>query len=380
MMSIDEITYPYYSLTIFFAFFIGFGSLVYDSLKRTEQKTIFIIVISAFIGTVSILYGWRHISLIHGGIDASAYNNIFNSIDTNSTDGIFEQRIEKGFATLMWLTKSLGLPIFAFNFLFCFVLISLIFLTATQLPFTFFRLVSVVLFSLLFIDSFNISRMIISIFILFFVCKYLSLGKYKTSILITIIASSFQMVAAWGGVFILYHYLKEKNINKLGFFLLYLLATFIAFLSVKLFMVMLTSIGYGYYVVDESSYSLLNYVFCLYLFSVYYFFLKRDKDYNQSKLSHTVFGLLPTMVFTLPLYIAVPIAYRFNYIYILFFYFTISEILKWSWIQLKRKNVMMFTLSFFPIVLYSVIKFYTYFERDIYAAQIWILDRNINLW
>ncbi|EIU6790601.1 EpsG family protein [Vibrio parahaemolyticus] len=379
-MFFEELKLPYYLLTVSFLFFMGVGSLLYKLTRKSELKAFVLIVVGLALCSISILYGWRYIAIGYGGIDASAYKIIFNKIDPESLYSILELRVEKGYGTLMWVVKSLGLPIHAFNFIFSFILTSIIFYVVILLPTTLFSLISVLLFSILYIDSFNISRMIIAIFILFVAAQKLKRLKHFQSFALSLLAASFQMVGGWGIVFILYTWAKGKIGNNFKFFLFYLISVVSAFLIVNVFKFILVFIGYGYYVVDEVSFSLLNYIFCAYLYFIYYFFISRDDTYHISTSSNIVFQLLPTMAFSLPLYMAVPIAYRFNYIYMLFFFFVIAEVLKWSTKKLKERKYAIFFIGFLPPLIYSFLKLYAYFERDVYSAQIWLLDRSLFFW
>lgn len=369
---------PYYILVFVFVVVFGVCALVFKKTRGTEYKTLLLILFIFASLFLSAVYGWRYISIGHGGIDAINYKYIFDSLDSGDLFTIFEQRVEKGYAFSMWLVKYFGFGFNTFNFLFSIALLILILFISKLLPVSFFSLISISLISLLYIDSFNISRMMMAIFLLFISCYYLGERKYKESLFLTFIAASFQMVALWGIVFVLYEIIFKRIRSKIFTVTFYISAVIVSFIATYAFKEILSMVGYGYYVVDESSYSLLNYIYCSYLFLMYYLFIGNGN--NISSTSRVVFRLLPTMIFTLPLYMSVPIAYRFNYIYMLFFYFIIPDLLIWSIHQFKKKNLHYFLIGFFPPIIYALLKFLVYFERDIHSAQEWVLDKGIYLW
>ncbi|WP_322406954.1 EpsG family protein [Idiomarina sp. PL1-037] len=372
-MFFDDIKLPYIFLTFFGSLTLGFASLVYSVSNSQYGKLLAAFFCLSLSLIIAVLFGWRDISPGYGGIDTGSYIKIFASLEANDLTTIFKQRIEFGFGSFMWLVKSFGLSIHWFYFILGFSLLILIFYISTFLPITLFRIVSFFLLLLLFIDSFNISRMILAVFVLLLSCIFLMKGNYLKSIFTVLISASFQLVGLWGLIFIGYIFLKRKIKSKYTFIITYISLVFLSFVLVEAFKFLLVFIGYGYYIVDEPKFSLLNYMFCFYLFFVFYYFILPDKRYKAKKISVMVFNLLPTMVFTLPLYLAVPIAYRFNYIYMGFFFILIAETLKWSILKIKRRNIIGFLVAFIPSVCYCALKIYTYFDRDIGYAQVWAI-------
>ncbi|ALO33662.1 hypothetical protein CMT41_02240 [Colwellia sp. MT41] len=278
----------------------------------------------------------------------------------------------------MWLVKSISDDFSIFLFCYFFVLLVLYKNITQKLTISFFNILSYYLIALLLIDSFNISRMILGVFILFFSVVALADNKYLKAIFLIVIATSIQLVCAWGVVFIIYKYTYEKIKNKKVFYTLYLSSLGVSYLLVELFKFILVSIEYGHYVVDESgTVSFLNYIYAMILIMFFYF--TKSKFEIKNKITLQIFYLLPTIFYIVPLYSAIPIAYRFNYIYILFFIFIIPDMLNIC--ISKIKSGQWGFLGFLIVVLiYIFMKVFNFFTRDIYAALEWSMVYDFVFW
>lgn len=371
-MNLDDLRLPYYLLVIAFLFlFGGHKALASNNSFSFEIKALSTIFLFIFFFFLSSLYGWREISIGFGGVDAKNYEQIFFSLDVFNFSSVFEQRVEKGFALLMWLTKSIGLDIHFFYFVFSILLLSILLFIVMETTKTFFSIVSIGLFSLLYIDSFNISRMIFATLLMLLALIYISKGKPKLGLFLVFIAASFQLVAIWA--LFLYFYLKwlKSDFSSFNKLIVYFFLVFLSFLLSFLFTSALNFIGYSHYIVDEAAFSLVNYFVCFYFCCVYFVFISRDNDFFLNEPVRAVFLLLPTMFFILPIYMEFPIAYRFNYIYMSFFFFIIPDTLKWAIRAYRNKRYIAFTITMFPVVFYVSTKFYLYFTRDIVYAEKW---------
>ncbi|MGP4987939.1 EpsG family protein [Pseudoalteromonas nigrifaciens] len=370
--------YPYVSFTLFISIYLWLINYCVTRINRVEIKIAFGILTIWIFGVLSVFYGWRLIDAEHGGLDTVAYQSIFNSLSQNFSEGVLTQRIEKGYATFMWLIKKINNDFSLFLFTYFFVLLFLYKKITHYISLNYFSLLSYFLIALFLIDSFNLSRMVLGVFILFLSVVALSDNKYLKSIFLVLVASSIQMVCIWGFVFIGYKYFYEKIENKKVFYTYYLISLASSFLLVQLFKSILMVINYGHYVVDESDgLSLLNYIYAFIL--IVFYFLTDSKFKITNNITKQIFYLLPTIFYIVPLYMAIPIAYRFNYIYILFFVFIIPDILSVCFQRIKDGSWgYLCFLSVFAT--YVIMKINNFFIRDIHAALQWDIMNGFGFW
>ncbi|MGI2799434.1 EpsG family protein [Photobacterium damselae] len=349
--------------------FIIVSSLAYIASLRSNNHVVrlviyfFLVSIFTFIAT---LYGFRRVDYLYGGSDTIAYLNTFHNLDLSNFFSIFEQRMEKGYVFLMWLFKTTT-GSFALFLSFIFSLIYLFFLKiCKEITLNYFTIFSISIFSLFFIDSFNITRMIIGSFLTFISIICLSNGDVRKSILYVLLGSLFQLVSLWGGIFIIYYLIVNKYAtSKLKYLLLNVLLLLISYFSIRVFSSVLTLIGYGHYLTgDINSFSPLNYIYLTLILIGYFFLWKNDID---NKVSNTIFLLLPTMYFVIPLYLNFQIAYRFNYVYMLCFAFILPDICSAC---LKSKGYILKFLLLLPLS-YASIKYYSYFVSSMDDIKLW---------
>jgi hypothetical protein len=359
----------YLLLSIFLSFYFLFHKFMMVNLRSDDFRALLYLISSCLLILISSLIGYREISPMHGGLDTPGYESIFNLMQEGFFSSVLNQRIEKGFSFFLWLVKWSGGDFSVFLFAYSFLLLNLYFYICNKISFTFISISSYFLMTLFVIDSFNISRMILGVFVLFVSVYYLSEKKYFYSICYTLIASSIQMVCLWGFVFILYIYIFNKfKSEKLLKSLMYLFSLLLSFLLVGVFKTVLSSIGYGHYLNDDGGISYLNYAYALFVL-IFYFFTN-FKDDEISPVSHLIFRLMPTIYFVVPLYYVIPIAYRFNYIYILFFAFLIPDIFNVSLRKIKNKNYFYVVWAILPVV-YTLAKSISFFNSSVNSALIW---------
>ncbi len=362
------LSYIIFPIVITFLFYSYDNFVVRTKVNEFKAVSlIFLCVISFFLSS---LYGWRVIEDGYGGIDADTYKAVFDRLSFNYFEALEQQRYEKGYATIVWLFRATFDNYQLFQFVYFLVMLSLYRFITKSITRTVFGLFSYFLISFFLIISFNLSRMMLGVFILFFVVKFLSENKYKEALLITLLSSLVQMVCLWGLVFIVYYYMLNKVKSRLFFIFLFLVVIANSFLIVEAFKVLLVSVDYGHYLSKESeSFSGANYLYAVYLSVIYYFFLRKDGVNNH--VSDTIFKLMPTMVFIIPLYFAIPIAYRFNFIYILFFAFVIPDI--FYFVRGGYANVMSRLFVVLIPLLYMVYKIHNFYTRDVLSAENWSL-------
>ncbi|HHX8394800.1 TPA: hypothetical protein ACVOYO_004634, partial [Vibrio alginolyticus] len=87
-------------------------------------------------------------------------------------------------------------------------------------------------------------------------------------------------------------------------------------------------VGYSHYVDDEGGASYLNYIYLAVILFISFVF-KFDKFVDETN-AMVVLRILPSMFFIIPLYTAIPIAYRFNLFYILLFFFILPDLCKFG--------------------------------------------------
>ncbi|MBH0048910.1 MULTISPECIES: EpsG family protein [unclassified Pseudoalteromonas] len=359
---------------IFFPIIVSIIFFLYDNylvrLKSIEFKAVSFILLCLTSFFLSSLYGWRVIEDGYGGIDADTYKSVFDGLSYSYFDALEQQRYEKGYATVVWFFRTVIDNYQIFQFFYFLVMLFLYRLITKSITSSIFGLFSYFLIAFFLIISFNLSRMMLGVFILFFVVKFLSKNEYKKAVLITLLSSLIQMVCLWGVVFIIYYYVLNKVKSKTLFIFLFLLVLANSFLIVEVFKVVLISVNYGHYLSKESEgFSGANYLYAIYLSIIYYLFL--NKSVVSNPVSDTIFKLLPTMVFIIPLYFAIPIAYRFNFIYILFFAFIVPDL----FIFLKKNNtsfILRIIIAVVP-VLYITSKVYNFYTRDVLSAENWSL-------
>ncbi|WP_171043869.1 EpsG family protein [Pseudoalteromonas sp. S2721] len=328
---------------------------------------IFICIMSFFLSS---LYGWRLIQDGYGGIDADTYKAVFDGLSYNFSEALSQQRYEKGYATLVWFFRAIFDNYQIFQFFYFLIMLILYRLITREISKNVSGILSYFLIALFLIISFNLSRMMMGVFILFFVVYFLSKNNYKKAILVTLLSSLIQMVCLWGLVFIIYYYVLSKTKSKSLFVLLYLFVIANSFFIVEVFKAILVSVDYGHYISKESEgFSGFNYIYAIYLSFIYYVFLKKDVVVNR--VSDTILKLMPTMVFIIPLYFAIPIAYRFNFIYMLFFAFVIPDLFSF----LKKANVGVVSRLIVAVIplFYVVSKIYNFYSRDVLSAETWLL-------
>ena len=363
--------YPY----VYFPLFISIVFFSYEKLNNQFKTDELKVVCRIFLITASFLfsafYAWREIYEGFGGIDADTYKAVYDHLSLNYFEALNQQRYEKGYGTLVWLFKYLFDSYEVFQLIYFLLMLFMYRLITKNLNGGASSLISYFLIAFFLIISFNLSRMMLGVFLLFFVVKFLSEERYKEALLFTLISSLIQMACLWGIVFIVYHYSLKKIKSRVAFASLFFVIIANSFLLVQLFKSMLVSVNYGHYVAESTEqFSGANYIYAIFLSLVYYVFFRDRKC--LSPLSHTIFQLLPTMLFIIPLYLAVPIAYRFNFIYILFFAFLIPDVISY-WRGGESMLVFRLLIVFIP-VLYSMYKIFNFYTRDVLSAELWVMQ------
>ncbi|MFL7040946.1 EpsG family protein [Vibrio lentus] len=335
------------------------------------------IIFSIIVVFLATLYGYRVIDSSYGGIDTEVYQQIYNHIQGKELSVIFETRIEFGYSLLMWSTQAFGGEFSDFLVLNFLILIAILFSISKRLPKSIVSLCSLLLFSLLMIDSFNITRMVLSTYLLMLGLLYYVEEKKVFGCLVIILAASIQMTALIGLLFICYYNFQNRY-NKSYRLLFFLLCLGGSFLSVYAFKTILANIGYGHYINESNAFSLLNSILGLIIFSFHYLFLK-NSGYAFSRHYKFIITLIPTVLFILPLYMEVPIAYRFNYIYMMFFAFIIPEQILASYYNFSNWRVFGLVIPIF-LVSYMILKLNSFFSVGVYSAQLWGISTNWYLW
>ncbi len=359
---------PYVLLTIYLlttVLFLRYGAVFSNAISHDFRPLIvyFVLVFSLF---VAFLYGFRDIDRFHGGVDTRAYQEIFMSLDLSDWNTFFNQRVEKGYVLLMWIVKSLGLSFAHFMVVFYLILCLFFYKISLHLTRNWVLIFSILLLAVTFLESFNISRMSLGTFVFFYAFINLSLGRIYRAIFYTLLAISLQVTFIWGGLVLIYFLLLNKIKSKYRM-IFHLIVFSFAFVAVEIFKEILSIVGYLYYLKDsdiEPSY--LNYIFVVILITLYYLFLRGKVE---NRISVDIFSILPTMLFIVPLYSALPIAYRFNYIYYPMIAFVIPDIYKATKYS-KNGRLVGFGVAFVP-VLYVVLKVYGYFTGDISYLLVW---------
>ncbi|WP_429171552.1 EpsG family protein [Aeromonas rivipollensis] len=325
----------------------------------------FVAVSSLF---VAFLYGFRDIDSVHGGIDTKAYREIFLSLDISDASTFFNQRVEKGYVLIMWIIKSLGLNFSHFMMVFYILLCLFFYKISLFLTRSWTLVFSVLMLSVIFLESFNISRMSLATLVFFYAFINLTLGKKIKSFAYILFAISLQITFVWGGLVVLYYLFINKVSRQYRLFIhigLFLLS----FLAVQIFKDALSYIGYSYYLdVQDADIkpSYLNYIFIMILLLVNGLFLK-DKINNA--ISKSIMTILPSMMFIIPFYSALPIAYRFNYIYFPMIAFIIPDIYMASK-KIKIAMPIRIGIATIPIV-YVLLKVNSYYNGDIEYLLNW---------
>jgi len=335
------------------------------------------IILSIVFLYIASMYGYRVIDPTHGGIDTDVYEHIYQFIQGKNISVILETRIEFGYSFLMWVAQSVGASFNDFlvvNFL---LLILVLYKISKRLPKKIISLLSLILFSLLLIDSFNIIRMVLSTFLLMLGLLIYAENKKVASFFIIILATSIQMTAFIGFLFILYFYLQGK-IRAEFRAIFFVVCLIISTLSVYLFKKILISIGYNHYITDVSVFSPLNTIVGAIIFSCHQFYLKKS-GFKFSVHYNFIISLIPIIILILPLYLEVPIAYRFNYIFMMFYAFIIPEQILASFHRCSRWKVFGLAIPAF-LVTYVTLKLNSFFSIGVYSAQAWEISKSWYIW
>ncbi|EPP2134690.1 EpsG family protein [Vibrio alginolyticus] len=362
-------------MNIYIVFSLSLSLIALLHVKSKEYKKLnelyvvsFMFLFSMVVGVSSIM-GWREITHMKGGIDTIVYQEIFNVLLNKDISSVNEQRIEFGYALLMWLSKSIVDNFNFFLFIFSVSILTLYLKICNVMTKNVFSIVSYFAISLFVIDSFNISRMILSVFILFFIIPELRKENYLRAILIVLLSTSIQMTGLWGLVIIFYYYFMYSLTNKKTIrFLMFLLGSVLSYGMVFVFKAMLMKVGYSHYVDDEGGASYLNYIYLAVILFISFVF-KFDKFVDETN-AMVVLRILPSMFFIIPLYTAIPIAYRFNLFYILLFFFILPDLCKFGVLNVKKLKLYYFPFIFIPL-LYAGLKFFSYFQTSVNSALLW---------
>jgi hypothetical protein len=346
--------------------------------KRSNMQEVIVIsyaITCLFCIILSSLYGWRVIGEGFGGLDAGKYKLAFESLSVNYLEAMSQLRYEKGYATLFWFSKATMGEFAIFQFFYFLILLFLYKKITDRLPLSIYSLLAYFLISFFLIISFNLSRMVLGLFILFFIVEFLKNESYGKAMFVVFIASTMQATFLWGVVMVLYYYLYKKISSRLVFFGMYLVSILLAFQLVETFKILLVYIDYGHYIERQKGvFSIGNYVFLTVVIFTYFTIQKNNN--TISPFSKVIFILLPSMFYVVPLYSAINIAYRFNFIYILFFAFLIPDMFK-VFTNSRMGFLGGFLLSVIPLV-YVSIKVYNFYSRDVLSSESWeILD---NYW
>ncbi|MEZ9500317.1 EpsG family protein [Vibrio lentus] len=340
---------------------------------RMEWKCIIVMLAFILYCVVSFFYGWRVIDFQHGGIDTMRYRDIFNSTEGDFLSGVLSQRVEKGYASFMWLVKN-TLDSFP-TFLFLYFMLSLYLLSSITKKITVSgsSILSYILLSFMLVSSFNVSRMILGLLFLFFVVSALSEDNYGKAFLYACIATSIQSTCIFGFIFIGYKFVYEKLNNKIKFYILYLISLASAFLLVEVAKSILISIDYGAYVtnIEGAEPSLFNFGYALFLLYVTY--LASGNYTFENRVTNQFLQLLPSMFYILPIYLQIPIAYRFNLIFVMLFAFCIPDVLKFFSRRINSGNYF-YVILYGVVVTYFVLKVYNFLTRDVYSALLWDIN------
>ncbi|WBA07859.1 EpsG family protein [Salinivibrio kushneri] len=358
---------------IFFSIILTSLGVIYkkNSSNSDEVKLVLNLFIVFSVVFLATLMGWRVISPTQGGIDTSVYKYIYEYLIHSNYSSVLDQRLEIGYSSFSWAVKKITDDFEFFLFLISLLMLTLYLHICKYITAGVFSALGAFYISLFVIDGFNISRMILSVFILFFIIPCLNRRKYLYSVGITLLAASIQMTALWGFVIISYYFvlyeLTERKETRLIFFFSGLA---ISFVMVSVFKALLVNIGYGHYLNDTSETSYLNYIFLTVLILLSQIFDLQNKF--TGTISETALKVLPTMYYVLPLYAALPIAYRFNLFYLLIFGLLIPLYCNYGYKRLIQLDVYAISIFLIPL-LYFGMKVSKYFEVNVNSALSWDL-------
>lgn len=366
-------TLPYFNLTLYLmatVFSLRYSIIFFRSTSY-DLRPLIVYTIMATTFFTAFLYGFRDVGPLHGGVDTVAYQNIFNSLDVKNPDTFFNQRVEKGYILIMWISKSLGFDFHGFMLFFYLLLSYFFYKISMHLTRHWTILFSILLISLIMLDSFNISRMSLGTLVLFYAFIKMSLGHKVKSLMLLIFSVSLQVTFLWG-LFVFIYYFMIIRIHRRFRWLFNIFIFSCSFFLVEVFKDILMAIGYIYHLQnDDSSPSYLNYFFIIIVLFFYYLFLNGKLD---NKISKNIIMVLPSMLFIIPFYAVIPIAYRFNYIYFPMIAFIIPDIYIASK-KSKNGRVVGLCVAIIPI-LYAILKFYSYFSGDIVYLLDWSFQFN----
>ncbi len=361
---------PYLSLTAYLVITVHllryspyFSSIISNDCRPLAY---YFVAVSSIL--VAFLYGFRDIDSVHGGIDTKAYQDIFISLDVSNANTFFNQRVEKGYILIMWIIKSLGLGFPHFMMVFYLLLCLFFYKISLYLTKNWTLVFSVLMLSVIFLESFNISRMSLATLVFFYAFINLTLGKKIKSFIYLIFAISLQITFIWGG-FVLLYYLFINKVSRPYRLFIHIGLFLLSFLAVQFFKDALSYVGYSYYVDVQSADikpSYLNYIFVMILLVVNGLLLK---DKIENVISKGILMILPSMMFIIPFYSALPIAYRFNYIYFPMIAFIVPDM----YVASKNIRVAMpikIGLAIIPII-YVLLKVHSYYNGDIEYLLNW---------
>lgn len=356
-------------LYVYFILMIAF--LPFGFRKATQEvKIAYTILFLIVIIIVSYFYGGRLVDVSHGGIDTSNYRIIFNSMGGGDWfNDIMSQRIEKGYSLFLWIVNVLSGDFSIQLFLQSILILLLVWWVVIKATANVAILFTILLLLLLYLDSYNISRMILSVLISVFFFQYLSKEKYFKAIFFIFISISIQMSAIWCFVILIYYKFITSRIRNSYKVFVFFMSLAVSFSIIPVFSKLLTVMNYGYYIVDNenNNISYFNYIYALFLM---FFYFSVDNNLIKNRISKVMFLIIPSIFLIIPLYMVFPIAYRFNYFYFLCFAFLIPDVIGLSFLYIKQKKYIYIISVLVPII-YSLIKIYVYFQRDVYYLLDW---------
>lgn len=362
---------------VFLCFLLSALAFIYKKSEEVSigvKVTLYMVVFSS-LAIIASLMGWRAISQTQGGIDTIVYKHIYEYLITPDYASVFSQRLEIGYALLFWISKNYLGNFEIFLFILSFLLLYLYLKVCSYAPNSVFSLLSSFLIALFVIDSFNISRMILSIFILFFILPCLQKRYYISAVAITLLASSIQMTGLWGLVIIAYFYcMYELFESKFSRFILFISGLFASYFMVYVFKALLFNVGYTHYLDQEGDASYLNYFYLVMLISLSLIF--NIQQSLEGTIAEIALKILPTMFYIVPLYSAIPIAYRFNLFYILIFFFLIPFFCREGLKRILKNEIYAVPCILVPFM-YFILKVSSYFDKSVYSALSWEI---LNSW
>lgn len=305
---------------------------------------------------------FRKIDVGLGGMDAIGYKTIFNNAGGNLVDSLNRQFYEPGYAVLIWISRTISEDYRVALFIIYSIMFILMASYIKYINFNKYSFLSIFLLLTLWLSSFNITRVILALFLGTLVYTLLFRRKIKSALLIATLATTIHTAAVILFPIIVLVALIENRVKfkpKKLVFLIFLLTSFFL-LAINIIDRIIIGTRYDVYL-ERAQGSMATGTYVIVAISFIISLFKFNNLNKFSSYNKTLIIILPVCLTLIPLQASISIVYRMVIFFLPILYILIPEIIRTFQLRSIKEVIenVPIKLGLFSYLIYRIYDFFS---------------------